>query len=62
MIIFGQISNDWVAIATKAAMVVAGVLVLYWASKVGLFFLKVLFGLVGFALLGLAVWWFFLKH
>ena len=61
MIILGQISADWLAVATKTAMVVAGILVLYWASKVGLFFLKVLFGLVGFALLGLAAWWFFFK-
>jgi hypothetical protein len=62
MTIIGQVTTtNWSSDAVKVAMVVAGCLVLYIASKVGLFVLKILFGLASFALLGGAIWWFFFR-
>jgi hypothetical protein len=55
-----QITSSWSSSSTlvKVAMVAAGCLVLFVAFKVGHIILKLLFGLVGLALLGWAVWWF----
>jgi hypothetical protein len=43
--------------AVKAIIIVLGVLALYLAVKIAHFVLKILFTLVGLALLGVAVWW-----
>lgn len=61
MTIIGQVTTNLSSGTVKVAMVAAGCLVLYIASKAGLFILKILFGLAGFALLGGAIWWFFFK-
>ena len=48
--------------ALKIAIVVAGIVALFVALKVGQVIIRLLFGLIGIALLGGAVWWFLLKH
>lgn len=48
--------------ALKAAVVVGGVIALFIAMKVGQVMIRLLFGLVGLALLGGAAWWFLMKH
>ena len=45
-----------------AALVLGGIIALVAAIKVGQILIRLLFGLIGFALLGGAVWWFLLKH
>ena len=57
----GQTTNISSPVA-KVIIVIAGLLVLYVAFKVGAFILKILFGLVGLALLGGVIWWFFFRH
>jgi hypothetical protein len=59
-----QITSSWSSSSTaiKVAVVVAGCLVLFVAFKVGHIILKMLFGLIGLALLGWAIWWFFFRH
>jgi hypothetical protein len=48
--------------AWKAVLVVGGIIALFVALKVGQVLIRLLFGLVGLALLGGAVWWIFLRH
>ncbi len=48
--------------ALKVAIVVGGLIALFVAAKVGQVIIKVLFGLIGLALLGGAVWWFLLRQ
>jgi hypothetical protein len=43
-------------------VVVVGVLALLLAIKITRAILKLVFGLIGLAAIGGAVWWFFLKH
>ncbi len=62
MATIGQITPDLSSPTAKVVVVIAGCLVLYVAFKVGGFILKILFGLVGLALLGGAIWWFFFRH
>ncbi|HTJ00389.1 MAG TPA: hypothetical protein VL527_16030 [Dongiaceae bacterium] len=57
MIHSGQINADNPVVL--GAFVVIGCLVLYVAFKIGFVILKILLGLVGLALLGGALWWFF---
>ncbi len=45
-----------------AALVGGGIIALVVAIKVGQVMIRLLFGLIGLALLGGAVWWFLLKH
>lgn len=45
-----------------AALVLGGVIALVVAIKVGQVIVRLLFGLIGLALLGGAVWWFLSKH
>jgi hypothetical protein len=47
--------------AVKAIIIVLGVLALYLALKIAHFVLKILFTLIGLALLGIAVWWVFFE-
>jgi len=42
----------------KAAMVLGGIIALFVAMKVGQVMIRLLFGLIGLAILGGAVWWF----
>ena len=46
----------------KVAIVLGGVIALFVAIKVGEVVMKLLFGLIGLALLGGAGWWFFLRQ
>jgi len=46
----------------KVALVLGGVIALFVAIKVGEVVMKLLFGLVGLALLGGAGWWFFVRQ
>ena len=48
--------------AVKAGMVLAGILVLFVVMKVGKVMIRLLFGLIGLALLGAAAWWFLASH
>jgi hypothetical protein len=58
MDIFEQLkgSNLMVVIA------VVGVVALFLAIKIGHFILRLVFGLIGLAVIAGAVWWLFLKH
>ena len=53
----GDFSPAW-----KAAMVVGGIIALFVAVKVGQFMIRLLFGLIGLALLGGAIWWLLVRH
>ena len=46
----------------RGAVVLGGVIALVVAIKVGQVMIRLLFGLIGLALLGGAVWWFLWKH
>ena len=48
--------------ALKAAVVLGGVIALFIAMKVGQVIIRMLFGLIGLALLGGAAWWFLMRH
>jgi hypothetical protein len=48
-------------VVVKAIVVVLGVLALYLAIKIAHFLLKILFTLIGLALLGFLVWWEFFR-
>lgn len=48
--------------ALKAATVVGGIIALLVAIKVGQVMIRLLFGLIGLALLGGAAWWFLVRH
>ena len=48
--------------ALKAAVVLGGVIALFIAMKVGQVMIRMLFGLIGLALLGRAAWWFLMRH
>ena len=43
-------------------IVVVGVVALFLAIKIGHFILRLVFGLIGLAVIAGAVWWLFLKH
>ena len=57
MDILAQITISEFSPALKAATVLGGVIVLFVAVKVGKVMIRLLFGLVGLALLGGVVWW-----
>jgi hypothetical protein len=48
--------------ALKAAIVVGGIIALLIAMKVGQVVIRLLFGVIGLALLGGAIWWFLVRH
>jgi hypothetical protein len=48
--------------ALKAASVLGGIIALFIAIKVGQVLIRLLFGLIGLALLSGAVWWFLVRH
>jgi hypothetical protein len=62
MTFLAQASSPDLHGAVKISSVVLGILALYVALKVVKVFLKLLFGLIGFALLGGWVWWVLLRH
>ena len=62
MDINGKISTNLSSTAANVVLIVVGCLVLYVAFRVGHFLLKMLFGLLGVALLVTVFWWLFLKH
>jgi hypothetical protein len=61
MDIVGQYTTTLSSPAARVGLFIVGCLVLYVAFKVGRFLLQILFGLVGLALLGGSVWWFFFR-
>ena len=48
--------------AWQAATVLGGMFALFVAIKVGHVMLRLIFGLLGLAILGGAVWWFVMRH
>jgi hypothetical protein len=48
--------------ALKAATVLGGIIALFVAMKVGQVLIRLLFGLIGLALLAGAVCWFLVRH
>jgi hypothetical protein len=58
MALIGQISINMASPVVQVAMLAAGCFVLFVAVKIGGFILKMLLGL---ALLGGVIWWFFSK-
>jgi len=62
MNMFAEITMSEFSPALKAAAVLGGILALFLAIKVGQVMIRLLFGLIGFALLGGAAWWFLVKH
>jgi len=46
----------------KAATVLGGIIALFIAIRVGQVLIRLLFGLIGLALLSGAVWWFLVRH
>ena len=47
--------------AVKVSSIVLGILAIYIAIKVAKIFFKLVFGVIGLALLGAAAWWFLLR-
>ena len=62
MNIFAQITTSEFSPALKAATVLGCIIALFVAIRVGQVMIRLLFGLIGFALLGGAAWWFFVRH
>lgn len=60
--IFVQLTASELSPALKFATVLGGIVALFVAMKVGHILIKLLFGVLGLAILGGAVWWFLLKH
>jgi len=48
--------------ALKAATLLGGIIALFIAIKVGQVMIRLLFGLIGLALLAGTVWWFLVRH
>ena len=59
---FAQIAMSECSPALKAAAVLSGIIALFVSIKVGQVMIRLLFGLIGLALLGGAVWWSLVKH
>ena len=62
MNIFAQITTSEFSPALKVATVLGGIIALFVAIRVGQAMIKLLFGLIGVAILGGAVWWFLVRH
>ena len=62
MNIFAQMTMSELSPALKVATVLGGMLALFVAIKVGRVMIKLLFGLIGLAILGGAAWWFLAQH
>jgi hypothetical protein len=62
MNMFAEITLSEFSPALKAAAVLGGIIALFVAIKVGQAMIRLLFGLIGLALLGGAVWGFLVKH
>ena len=60
--IFAQMTMSELSPALKVATVLGGMLALFVAIKVGRVMIKLLFGLIGLAILGGAAWWFLAQH
>jgi hypothetical protein len=50
------------SLALKAATVLGGIIALFIAIKFGQVLIRLLFGLIGLALLSGAVWWLLVSH
>jgi hypothetical protein len=62
MNIIAAIAMTELSPAMKAAVVLGGIIALVVAMKVGQVMIRLLFGLIGLALLGGAAWWFLVRH
>ena len=62
MNILAQITMSELSPALKIATVLGGIIALFVAIKVGQVMIKLLFGLIGLAILGGAAWWFLVRH
>jgi hypothetical protein len=60
--IFAQITTSEFSPVLKVATVLGGIIALFVAMRVGQVLIKLFFGVIGLAILGGAVWWFFLRH
>ena len=59
---FAQITMSGFSPALKAAIVLGGIIALFIAIRIGQVMIRLLFGLLGLALLGGTVWWFLARH
>ena len=59
---FAQITTSEFSPALKVATVLGGIVALFVAMRVGQVLLKLLFGLIGLAILGGAAWWFLARQ
>ena len=59
---FAQITTSDFSPALKVVTVLGGIGALINASMVGRLIIKLLFGVIGLAILGGAAWWFIAKH
>jgi len=62
MNIFAQIAMSELSPTLRVAAVLGGIIALFVAIKVGQLIIRLLFGLIGLALLGGAAWWFLVRH
>jgi len=62
MNIFAPVATSEFSPALKVATALGGVIALFVAIKTGQTVIKLLFGLIGLALLGGAAWWFLVRH
>jgi len=63
MNIFAQIAmSELSPTLLRVAAVLGGIIALFVAIKVGQLMIRLLFGLIGLALLGGAAWWFLVRH
>jgi hypothetical protein len=62
MNILAQMTMSESSPALKVATVLGGIIALFVAIKIGQVMIKLLFGLIGLALFGGAVWWFLARH
>jgi hypothetical protein len=60
MNIFAQITASEFSPALKVVTVLGGIIALFVAMRVGQVLIKLLFGLIGLAILG--GWWFLVRH
>lgn len=61
MNVFAQLTTSEFSPALKVATVLGGVIALFVAMRVSQVLIKLLFGLIGLAILGGAAWWFLVR-
>jgi hypothetical protein len=62
MNMIAEINTGGLSHGSMAVVAIVGILALLVAMKIGHAITRLIFGLIGLAAFGAAVWWFFLKH